>query len=66
MWLGEKITEYASATHLAHHLREHPGRGFPNRLMQAVDSVRAGSLGVLQIALIPGDHDRGRAVVSSS
>jgi preprotein translocase subunit SecY len=52
MWLGEKITEYGIGNGISLIIFVNILGGFPNRLMQAVDSVRAGSLGVLQIALI--------------
>jgi preprotein translocase subunit SecY len=52
MWLGEKITEYGIGNGISLIIFVNILGGLPNRLMQAVDSVRAGSLGVVQIAVI--------------
>jgi preprotein translocase subunit SecY len=52
MWLGEKITEYGIGNGISLIIFVNILGGVPNRLMQAVDSVRAGSLGVVQIAVI--------------
>jgi preprotein translocase subunit SecY len=52
MWLGEKITEYGIGNGISLIIFVNILGGVPNRLMQAIDSVRAGSLGVVQIAVI--------------
>jgi len=52
MWLGEKITEYGIGKGISLIIFVNILGGVPNRLMQAIDSVRAGSLGVVQIAVI--------------
>jgi preprotein translocase subunit SecY len=52
MWLGEKITEYGIGNGISLIIFVNILGGVPNRLMQAVDSVRAGSLGPIQIAII--------------
>jgi preprotein translocase subunit SecY len=52
MWLGEKITEFGIGNGISLIIFVNILGGVPNRLMQAVDSVRAGSLGVVQIAVI--------------
>ena len=52
MWLGEKITEYGIGNGISLIIFVNILGGLPNRLMQAIDSVRAGSLGVVQIAVI--------------
>ena len=52
MWLGEKITEFGIGNGISLIIFVNILGGVPNRLMQAFDSVRAGSLGVVQIAVI--------------
>jgi preprotein translocase subunit SecY len=52
MWLGEKITEYGIGNGISLIIFVNILGGVPNRLMQAVDSVRAGSLGPIQIGII--------------
>ncbi len=52
MWLGEKITEFGIGNGISLIIFVNIIGGMPNRIMQAVDSVRAGSLGVIQIVLI--------------
>jgi len=52
MWLGEKITEFGIGNGISLIIFVNILGGLPNRLMQAYDSIRAGSLGVVQIAVI--------------
>ena len=52
MWLGEKITEFGIGNGISLIIFVNILGGVPNRVMQSIDSVRAGSLSVLQIALI--------------
>jgi preprotein translocase subunit SecY len=52
MWLGEKITEYGIGNGISLIIFVNILGGVPNRVMQAFDSVRAGSLGVIQIVSI--------------
>jgi preprotein translocase subunit SecY len=52
MWLGEKITEFGIGNGISLIIFVNILGGVPNRIMQAIDSVRAGSLGVIQILLI--------------
>ncbi len=54
MWLGEKITEFGIGNGISLIIFVNILGGVPNRIMQAIDSVRAGSLGVIQIVLIAG------------
>jgi len=52
MWLGEKITEFGIGNGISLIIFVNILGGVPNRVMQSIDSVRAGSLGVVQIAVI--------------
>jgi len=52
MWLGEKITEYCIGNGISLIIFVNILGGVPTRLMQAYDAIRAGSLGVVQIAII--------------
>src|SRR5262249_5573212 len=52
MWLGEKITEYGIGNGISLIIFVNILGGVPNRIMQSFDSVRAGSLGVVQVAVI--------------
>jgi len=52
MWLGEKITEYGIGNGISLIIFVNILGGVPNRIMQSFDSVRAGSLGVIQILVI--------------
>lgn len=52
MWLGEKITEFGIGNGISLIIFVNILGGVPNRIMQAVDSFRAGSLGVIQIVMI--------------
>src|SRR5205823_1356358 len=52
MWLGEKITEFGIGNGISLIIFVNILGGVPGRILQSVDSVRAGSLGVLQIAVI--------------
>src|SRR5881296_65237 len=52
MWLGEKITEFGIGNGISLIIFVNILGGVPNRVMQAFDSVRAGSLGVIQIVVI--------------
>ena len=52
MWLGEKITEFGIGNGISLIIFVNILGGVPNRVMQAFDSVRAGSLGVIQIVII--------------
>jgi preprotein translocase subunit SecY len=52
MWLGEKITEFGIGNGISLVIFVNILGGVPNRVMQAFDSVRAGSLGVIQIVII--------------
>ena len=48
MWLGEKITEFGIGNGISLIIFVNILGGVPNRLLQAVDSFRAGQLGLLQ------------------
>ena len=52
MWLGEKITEFGIGNGISLIIFVNIIGGMPNRILQAIDSVRAGSLGVIQIGLV--------------
>src|SRR5262249_13506823 len=52
MWLGEKITEFGIGNGISLIIFVNILGGIPGRLQQAAENVRAGSLNVLQIALI--------------
>src|SRR5258705_12115877 len=52
MWLGEKITEFGIGNGISLIIFINILGGVPNRVMQSIDSVRAGSLRVVQIAVI--------------
>ncbi len=52
MWLGEKITEFGIGNGISLIIFVNILGGVPNRIMQAIDSVRAGSLGVMQSLVI--------------
>ena len=52
MWLGEKITEYGIGNGISLIIFVNILGGIPSRLFQTVESVRAGTLGVVQIALL--------------
>ena len=52
MWLGEKITEFGIGNGISLIIFVNILGGVPNRVMQAIDSMRAGSLGIIQLVLI--------------
>jgi preprotein translocase subunit SecY len=52
MWLGEKITEFGIGNGISLIIFVNILGGVPNRIMQSFDSVRAGSLGVVQVLVI--------------
>ena len=52
MWLGEKITEFGIGNGISLIIFVNILGGMPNRIMQTIDSVRAGSLSILQIVMI--------------
>ena len=52
MWLGEKITEFGIGNGISLIIFVNILGGVPNRIMQTYDSIRAGSLSVLQIGVI--------------
>jgi preprotein translocase subunit SecY len=52
MWLGEKITEFGIGNGISLIIFVNILGGVPNRIMQAVDSFRAGSLGLVQSLII--------------
>ncbi|MCE9626391.1 MAG: preprotein translocase subunit SecY [Candidatus Eisenbacteria bacterium] len=52
MWLGEKITEFGIGNGISLIIFVNILGGVPNRIMQAIDSFRAGSLGIVQIVMI--------------
>jgi preprotein translocase subunit SecY len=52
MWLGEKITEFGIGNGISLIIFVNILGGVPNRVMQAIDSMRAGSLGIMQLAMI--------------
>jgi preprotein translocase subunit SecY len=52
MWLGEKITEFGIGNGISLIIFVNILGGVPTRIGQTIDSVRAGSLGVVQIAII--------------
>ena len=54
MWLGEKITEFGIGNGISLIIFVNILGGIPNRVMQAIDSVRAGSLGIVQTVIIGG------------
>ena len=48
MWLGEKITEFGIGNGISLIIFVNILGGVPNRVMQAIDSIRAGNLGLVQ------------------
>jgi preprotein translocase subunit SecY len=52
MWLGEKITEFGIGNGISLIIFVNILGGVPGRVLQAFDSVRAGSLGVMQVVII--------------
>jgi preprotein translocase subunit SecY len=52
MWLGEKITEFGIGNGISLIIFVNILGGVPNRIMATYDSLRAGSLGAIQLALI--------------
>ena len=52
MWLGEKITEFGIGNGISLIIFVNILGGVPNRIMQTYDSIRAGSLSVLQVGVI--------------
>ena len=52
MWLGEKITEYGIGNGISLIIFVNILGGVPNRVMQAIDSARGGSVTVLQVVLV--------------
>jgi len=52
MWLGEKITEFGIGNGISLIIFVNILGGVPNRIMATYDSLRAGSLGALQLGLI--------------
>ena len=52
MWLGEKITEFGIGNGISLIIFVNILGGVPNRILQAVDSVRAGSLDVLRSLVV--------------
>jgi preprotein translocase subunit SecY len=52
MWLGEKITEFGIGNGISLIIFVNILGGLPNRLVQAVDSFKGGSLSLIQIAFI--------------
>jgi preprotein translocase subunit SecY len=54
MWLGEKITEFGIGNGISLIIFVNILGGVPNRVLQAVDSFRAGNLGLLQSLVVLG------------
>ncbi len=52
MWLGEKITEFGIGNGISLIIFVNILGGVPNRIMQSIDSMRAGSLGIMQLATV--------------
>ncbi len=52
MWLGEKITEFGIGNGISLIIFVNILGGVPNRVLQAIDSFRAGNLGLLQSLVV--------------